>query len=184
MFAKPSKTELEELYELGWEASDIPKDPKGELVSHVLRKGYQAGALVGLVAAPLFLRFGRGVPFGTPLLLESAHWALNAAGAFTLVSSGMLAYKWSGIDMPGFVDRAYRLRHNSGQRRTDQFSVAGMLVGGAGGLMLPGHGPTTGPLYRVAGCATLGCALGVLAHVGLSLVEQHGNGIANQPAKE
>jgi Protein of unknown function (DUF1757) len=167
MFARPTKKELDELYELGYEPKDIPKDPKADLTVHVLRKGFQVGSLVGLTVAPLYLGLVRRVPMDGRLVAQTAHWSLNSAGFFTLVSAGMLAMKWPGMDMSGFVDRAYRLRHNKGQCRTDQFSMVGMGMGALAASMMKGRG-----VYRVFGGATIGSAIGVLAHVGLSLVEQ------------
>lgn len=68
------------------------------------------------------------------------------------------------MDGPGVDDRAYRLMHNAGQNRTDEFAAYGAIGGGLSGLV-SGMVPGASSLVRVWRGASVGIAFGVLAHV-------------------
>lgn len=76
---------------------------------------------------------------------------------------GLGAYKVWGtpLDEEGIRERVYKLYYNEGQKRTDYFSLVGMLAGGAASAVL--IAPRT-----ALGGACVGAAAGVLAHVATS----------------
>ena len=66
----------------------------------------------------------------------------------------------STLDADGIYDRAYRLKYNQGQTRTDVFAnCAGAVGAGAAAAALGVN------LTNVGGGAGIGIALGVLLHV-------------------
>lgn len=74
------------------------------------------------------------------------------------------------LDEEGIRDRVYRLYYNEGQRRTDHFSVMGLLAGGATSALL-----VTPRGSGLLGGACTGAALGVLAHLATSQTPQKPN---------
>lgn len=60
-------------------------------------------------------------------------------------------------------DRSYRIRHNKGQVRTDNFTYGGITLGGMAGVA--GGISGAGPVMSLVQGASMGLGLAVLSHV-------------------
>lgn len=130
-----------------------------EMYWHCEKKGAQMGSLVTMALAPLVVAYRGGR--GRELLMRTGR--ATAIGAFLvgpLLGMSMCFAKLHNAEPIAIYDRAYRLRFNKGQVRTDIFSGAVGLVGAGMGaaLMRP---PLTGGLYGAA----FGIGLGTIVHV-------------------
>ncbi|KXZ44118.1 hypothetical protein GPECTOR_73g639 [Gonium pectorale] len=142
-----------------------PSSPAGYLMWHIIKKGWQAGSVVGVAAVLPTMYLIRKVRDPTALLR-----ALGYSAAIGTAATGTLGVlKCTQIDQEGFEDRAYRLHYNQGQNRTDAFSAAGAAVGlAAAALLLPRGAPPLSYAMAAAGVSAVGTALGVAAHVASS----------------
>lgn len=148
-------------------------------MTHILLKGTQVGAVLGLAAlvpitAYQTLYKGVAVTALTPTIMKTSSRFLLGGFAAT----GMLflcthhtpplhtdtavlgAARVSTLDADGVFDRAYRLKYNQGQTRTDVFANCAGAVGAGAAAAALGVNFT-----NVGGGAGLGIALGVMLHV-------------------
>lgn len=93
---------------------------------------------------------------------------------------GMVAGKSYSMDGAGVDDRAYRVSHNAGQLRTDEFAMYGAAAGALSGIVA-GMVPAAGLVTRIWNGASVGVGIGVLAHVATMPKEEKS---ARQLAKE
>lgn len=136
---------------------------KAILTTHVLTRGFQAGALVGsILSVPVyFLRkptssayLPRFYPFQ---LLRSA--GVGSAVGTGVLGVGLVARMW-GREEIEWADRSWRLLENTGQVEVDDWGYGGAILGAAGTYF-------SGNVARLGWRGLLGGAgLGSLAGVG------------------
>lgn len=141
-------------------STDLPTYPVRTVVGHVALKGVQAGSILGLVVGVPLVSYLRKMP------LKQA-WVRSMTVSpilGTMAALTMLYAKHYNEPMgeEGIDDRAYRIMHNKGQVRTDQYGMTGAAIGVAiGTLVAPGVG-------TIMASACTGVAVGVAVHVGES----------------
>lgn len=151
------------------------------LGTHVLHRGFQTGAVIGLLAGaarPLLARKQPSPPTiaksGTtmsglkPLLLRSL--LENSTGLGAVIGTSLLAVGL-GARMYGrgeieWKDRSWRLMENKGQLLVDDLSMAGMVLGGASSVALIRRNGETLVWKRVVGGAGMGSVAGILVYLG------------------
>ncbi|GLC47044.1 hypothetical protein PLESTB_001438700 [Pleodorina starrii] len=141
-----------------------PSSPAGYLMWHILKKGFQAGGVIGVAAVVPALYLVKKVRDPVALLRAMGYSAITVTAA----SGSLAAFKFPKIDQAGFEDRAYRLHYNVGQNRTDDFSAVGALVGlAAAAVLVPrGAGGSASAFgLSLLGGSAVGVAAGVAAHV-------------------
>ncbi|GIL88896.1 hypothetical protein Vretimale_16880 [Volvox reticuliferus] len=141
-----------------------PTSPAGYLMWHIVKKGFQAGGVVGVAAVVPAMFLFKKVREPTALLRAMGYSAV----AVTAASATLGAVKFTKIDQAGFDDRAYRLHYNAGQNRTDEFSTVGAIVGlAAAAVLVPRGAGGSAAAYGLTllGGSAVGCAAGVAAHI-------------------
>lgn len=150
------------------------------LSTHVLHRGFQTGAIIGLLAGaarPLWAR--KQAPTITttkagtmsamkPLLLRPLLERFTGMGA--VIGTGLIAVGL-GVRMYGreeieWRDRSWRLLENKGQILVDDLSVAGMVLGGAASVALMRRNGEQLAWRRVVGGAGMGSVAGILVYLG------------------
>jgi hypothetical protein len=147
----------------------------GRLTWHVSKKGFQLGSFIGIaIVTPIALYRTRGKPFSDalPQILRyqgtSAIAGVSLGGA--MEANKMRSYNKAG-DVPGALqDRAYRLHYNKGQNRADFFSHLGSSIG----ILSTWYWTKAAGVLGLVGGASVGAALGVLAHVATMEKKQKG----------
>lgn len=150
------------------------------LGTHVLHRGFQTGAIFGLLAGatrPLLDRKQR-LPITGPspaadlkpplLLLRPLLERFTGTGAVLgtgLIAVG-LAVRMYGREEIEWRDRSWRLQENKGQLLVDDLSVAGMVLGGAGSVALMRRGGERLAWRRVVGGAGMGSVAGIVVYLG------------------
>lgn len=150
------------------------------LVTHVLHRGLQVGATVGIAtgAATYWYRFSRS-EVRQRTVLRSEHvtstprgvvyptfsqTVLRQAGVGSAIGaiflSVALAAKMHGKEDIEWRDRSWRLMQNHGQLEVDDWSVAGALTGTATASM------RRDGLKRIAGMTVVGSLVGVVGYLG------------------
>ena len=127
------------------EYEDIPQ-PRFELHTHVLVKNVQVGLILGMgVFGPLIgLIRGRS---RAAALAGSLKGGKIGVGVLAPLAPVMTEAAIRNQEAERIYDRAFRIRHNSGQMRADRWAVAGGLGGGiagAFGMVSPLVGPMVG----------------------------------------
>lgn len=113
--------------------AEVQPFSKTILTVHVLSRGFQTGALIGLFAGSARYAFSstyRTLP--SPLstkLLRSA--GFGGAVGFAVLSVG-LAARMYGKESIEWSDRSWRLLENEGQVQVDDWSLGGAIAGVAG----------------------------------------------------
>jgi len=136
------------------------------LTTHVLLRGFQLGAAVGPIAAPIRYRILRRAPSPPPFLPTLLHTTSSSAFVGTgILALALVGRMWGREDIE-WKDRAWRLLENEGQVEVDTWSGVGM-VGGAAATVGVGrrYGLVRG-FRDVVGGAGLGGVAGVLGYVG------------------
>lgn len=142
------------------------------LITHVLHRGFQAGAMFGSMGGLSYsvYRYFRPLASSTTPQLEFRNLFLSATlrstgtGAIAgqgLMVLGVTARMW-GKDKSEWQDRAWRLLENKGQLSTDDWSLNGMAVGIALAVFAARRGiiiAKAGPI-AVIGAAGLGSLIG------------------------
>lgn len=147
------------------------------LTTHVLTRGVTTGAVIGtgiFALRPVVSRM-RGqqqppapapAPPSSSAAPGAAHRLLHATGRSTLitlgvVSLGLAGRMWGREDIE-WRDRAWRLRASRGQTETDDWTYAGMLLGGGAAAA------AVRPLGALAlvGAVSLGSLAGTLGYLG------------------
>ncbi|KAK9828347.1 hypothetical protein WJX74_010232 [Apatococcus lobatus] len=106
-----------------------PKCPQAtaELLTHICQKGFQAGSLVGLgivLPAVALRRRSSGASLVTKEFQTTGAKVLTYSAAIGLMTTGAMGLGMiygRPLETEGIEDRAYRLRYNEGQLRTDLF---------------------------------------------------------------
>ncbi len=131
-------------------------------MTHILLKGTQLGAVLGFAAAvPLsaYQVLYKGVPLSAlpPSIIKTSSRFLLGGFAATAVLG---AARVSQLDADGIYDRAYRLKFNEGQNRTDVFANCASVVGAGAAAAAMGVN-----LTNLTGGASLGIVAGLLLHL-------------------
>ncbi|MCJ1269672.1 hypothetical protein MMC22_009564 [Lobaria immixta] len=150
------------------------------LGTHVLHRGFQTGALIGLLAGatrPLLPRkqppttttTKAGLTSGLkPLLLRPLLERSTGLGA--VIGTGLLAIglgaRMYGREEIEWRDRSWRLLENKGQMLVDDLSIAGMVLGGRASVALMRRNGEKLAWRRVVGGAGIGSVAGILAYLG------------------
>ena len=134
------------------------------LTTHVLDRGFQSGALLGLLYGAGRFAFSRGATktsafFGIPLLRSAG---VGGAVGVGLMVVGLPVRMW-GREEIEWKDRAWRLLENKGQLECDTYSTVGTIAGLVGAassssIRKSGWRPVTGG----AGAGTL---IGVVGYM-------------------
>ena len=137
------------------------------LTTHVLTRGFQAGALVGsILSVPVYLLrkpssssyLPRFYPF--QLLRSTGVGAVIGTG---FLSVGLVARMW-GKEEIEWADRSWRLLENKGQVEVDDWGYGGAVLGAAGTYL-------SGNVARLGWRGLLGgTGLGSVAGVGAYMV--------------
>lgn len=152
------------------------------LGTHVLHRGFQTGAVIGLLAGaarPLLARkqppplsmSKPGIMSGLkPLLLRP--FLENYTGLGAGIGTGLLAVglavRMYGREEIEWRDRSWRLMENKGQLLVDDLSMAGMFLGGASSAALMRRNGEKLVWKRVVGGAGMGSVAGILVYLGWS----------------
>jgi hypothetical protein len=142
--------------------------PHTILTAHVLYRGFQAGALIGLLyggtktAYRQGLRSALGTSTGLSAVTRSVGYGSMVGTTLMVV---MLPLRMRGREEIEWRDRSWRLLENEGQMLVDDFSGVGTLVGL--GSMAFRNSAALGPLgwKEVLGRAGLGSLAGVLGYL-------------------
>lgn len=159
-----------------YSASDMPEYPARPFLVHLAWKGVEAGAVIGLIATPIY-SLVKKVPLGTA-------WrrAMPAGFIFASTVTGAMTFGklWKGdLNVEGVDDRGYRLSKSKSQLHADYYSAIGTAAGASAGAILGRYALRS----MVAGSLT-GAALGVGAHALETMVipELEKRRAAQQPA--
>jgi len=118
-----------------FDKQDEPAKPHAVLISHVVLKGFQAGAVLGLAVSPIYLAL-RKVP-RKELVMRTMKSSLPVYGSvgFAVISSALLYHKYKSFGTTkeevddAVMDRAFRLKFHQSQNRADIFSITTALTG-------------------------------------------------------
>lgn len=140
------------------------------LTTHVLHRGFQAGA----IACPLISLPGLFISKSPPKY-PILQLLLRSAGMGSVVGTGvvgvMLLARMTGRSQIEWADRSWRLLGNKWQVEVDDFSLIGTIIGtAAAGMVLSGPKMTRLGWRGVVG----GGAVGNLVGVGTYMVWRHG----------
>jgi Protein of unknown function (DUF1757) len=147
------------------------------LTTHVLHRGFQTGAFIGVVSSAARSLIKRNPSASTtpaPATLhaqQSIRLALmRSVGQSALITTavmvpGMIYWMW-GREEIEWRDRSWRLLENEGQKEVDDWS----LIGTVGGAVATARGALTeaGPraqIVRLAGGAGIGSLAGVVGYM-------------------
>jgi len=98
------------------------------LSTHVLTRGFQAGAAMGpLVALPWYMIRKRTLPLAPTLMRSIGVGSLAGTGLLTV---GLAARMWDKEPIE-WADRSWRLLENKGQVECDDWSYSGAVMGAA-----------------------------------------------------
>eukprot|EP01040_Poterioochromonas_malhamensis_P019291 gene19291-22753_t len=110
----------------------LPEYPGRVLFGHVTMKGMQLGSVLGCFSIPVVA------------LVRKQSVGLSARTVFPLTVVGGLSiaygklynsYLDGKLDADGVDDRAYRIIHNRGQVKVDQYTALGAMVGVFAGIL-------------------------------------------------
>ena len=134
-----------------------PKYPAWSLLSHVIAKVVQTGAVVGVVAAPV-LGLARGGSGSGNLYLKVLVTTTSAAAVLSALFAAKLTFDGE-MDEESVNDMAFRLTRHATQPAVDYHGMVGGCVGA-----------TTGAIFGKAALRSVfthsmtGIAIGVLSH--------------------
>ena len=136
------------------------------LYSHVLYRGFQTGATLGLGSVTLQSAYryvrGRSSISRAALLPITGRWALITTALMVPATYGRMY----GREEIEWQDRSWRLLENKGQVETDDWSLVGTLAGAAVSLRQSAVKETgTTRVLRVAGGAGIGSMVGVAGYM-------------------
>jgi hypothetical protein len=133
------------------------------LTTHVLTRGFQAGALMGPLAAVPWYFLRRPTLSLAPTLLRSV--GVGSLFGTGLLSLGLAARMWDKEPIE-WADRSWRLLENKGQVEVDDWSYGGAVLGAAAATLAGTNMGWRGVLG--------GTGLGSLVGVGGYMVYRHG----------
>lgn len=126
------------------------------LTAHVLYRGFQSGAVLGLTWSTLRAGFTRKLPAPQTLPRTTAFGSL----AFTALMVSALYMRMRSKQAIEWKDRSWRLLENRGQMEVDDFSLVGTVGGGVAGAVRGARG------LVLVGAAGVGSLVGVGAYMG------------------
>lgn len=137
------------------------------LTFHVLARAVTTGSIVGMAVVPVRSAIAKArssplsaAPLGRRLLLASG---TGTAVTLGLSSVGLVGRMW-GREEIEWKDRSWRLLENQGQVETDDWTVGGMLAGGA---VAAARGDVRMLGWRgVLGAMGAGSAVGMVGYLG------------------
>jgi hypothetical protein len=133
------------------------------LATHVLTRGFQAGAVMGpLVALPQYLIRKPTLPLAPTLLRSIGVGSLVGTGLLTV---GLTARMWDKEPIE-WADRSWRLLENKGQVEVDDWSYGGAVLGAGAATLARSNMGWRGILG--------GTGLGSIAGVGGYMVYRYG----------
>lgn len=135
----------------------LPEFPARVLLGHITMKGMQLGSVLGCFSIPI-VALVRKQPVG---LTARTVFPLTVMGGLT-VAYGKLykTYLDGKLDNDGVDDRAYRILHNKGQVKVDQYTAIGAMVGVIAGIAVSRGRPGS-----TLSSACFGIACGIVSHV-------------------
>ena len=152
------------------------------LGTHVLHRGFQTGAVIGLLAGAVRPLLPRKQPATTatikagttsvlkPLMLRPLLERFTGLGA--VAGTGLLAVglgaRMYGREEIEWRDRSWRLMENRGQLLVDDLSVAGMVLGSTASVALMRRNGEKLAWRRVVGGAGFGSVAGLVVYLGWS----------------
>ena len=148
-------------------AEDQPM-PYTILTTHVLYRGFQAGAVVGHSLKLARSMFSKSTALSTETILAST---LRSTGIGALTGTALmipgLYMRMRGREEIEWKDRSWRLLENKSQMAVDDFSVVGTAVGAlAGARQVVSKQTTQTKIFKVAGGAGVGSIVGVVVYMG------------------
>ena len=141
-------------------AEDQPY-PKTILTAHVLDRGFQSGAVIGL-ASGVIRSLIRKRPLATAILTPTGTGALIGTA---LMIPGLPFYM-SGKEDIEWRDRSWRLLENEGQKEVDDWSSVGFVGGVIAAARSEAYRQATkGRVLKLIGGGALGDLLGVTGYM-------------------
>ncbi|KAK5708722.1 hypothetical protein LTR17_020432 [Elasticomyces elasticus] len=137
------------------------------LTSHVLYRGFQTGATVGLAAAGVqsIMRARRG-SIRPPIIARILRTTGVGALIGTVLMVPALAARMWGREDIEWQDRSWRLLVNDGQLEVDDFSLVGAVAGALASMRVFRTNLTmAGSALMVSGGAGAGTMLGVVSYM-------------------
>ena len=141
------------------------------LATHVLYRGFQTGAVIGLLTGTVrcipLLRQARSTsaplwPLARPLLERST--GVGAVLGTGSMIFGLVARMW-GREEIEWKDRSWRLLENKGQMEVDDWSLVGAVAGAVVVTVRKENGTPLG-WRRVMGGSGIGSLVGVVGYMG------------------
>jgi hypothetical protein len=115
---------------------------KSILTTHVLYRGFQSGAVlgvgIGFARALILRRRGNPIKYPSTLLRSMGVWGITGT-ALMVVGLPIMMMNKENIE---WRDRSYRLLANQPQEEVDNWTLAGSALGG---IATVARGTTTGP---------------------------------------
>lgn len=151
--------------------AEYPEDQEhahAVLISHVVHRGINLGALLGLgrVGISELSAWNYGTANEIPALRSVARASLWTSGVITV----MLMSKLQSKEYIEWQDRSWRLLGHETQRRVDYWSIGGAGIGAIAGLLKPN--PKNASLFaRGFGGGALGSLAGVVALEAYKIVQ-------------
>ena len=131
------------------------------LTAHVLDRGFQSGAIIGLAAGAIRSLI-RKRPLATAILTPTGAGALIGTA---LMVPGLPFYMWDKTDIE-WKDRSWRLLENEGQKEVDDWSSVGFVGGAVAAARSEAYRQATkGRLLKLIGGAAVGDLLGVMGYM-------------------
>ncbi|KAJ5487141.1 hypothetical protein N7530_001441 [Penicillium desertorum] len=149
------------------------------LTAHVLFRGFQAGAMVGLVSGatrPLIAAWREGFARGPAIAGSKAPGIIRATGVGSAMGAGILAValclRMSGRTEIEWKDRSWRLLESKSQLLVDDWCLSGAALGAIYVTLRRPMSETMG-WRRVAGGAGIGSLSGCLGYLGWKYLAGH-----------
>jgi len=157
-----------------WSHTDYAEDQphyRAILTTHVLHRGFQAGAIAGSIIGPVTYLL-RGGSVARHLLFPAM---VRSAGVGAVIGTGLMTIMlplrmWKREEIE-WKDRSWRLLENKGQVEVDTWSVGGIVLGATVLAATRGRGAANGLGWKtVVGSLGLGNTAGVMGY----MVWRHG----------
>lgn len=134
------------------------------LWAHVLYRGLQTGATLGLASSALQHTYK--IIRGTPRALLLSPTTLATTGRWALITTALMVpatigRMWGREDIE-WRDRSWRLLENKGQKEVDDWSLVGTVIGATAAAR---RGGGQMRVLRVAGGAGVGSMVGVTGYM-------------------
>lgn len=135
----------------------LPEYPGRVLFGHVTMKGMQLGSVLGCFSIPV-VAVVRKQSVG---LAARTVFPLTVVGGLSIAYGKLYkSYLDGKLDADGVDDRAYRIIHNRGQVKVDQYTALGAMVGVFAGILISKGRPGS-----TLSSACLGIVCGITSHL-------------------